>query len=130
MSRGPGKVQRRVLAVFEAHPERELEPFQLAGEVYEVPVTEGLSPSGELMPMRLLTRAQVSAVRRALLALAKAGKLVRCGFGCGWEHHRRAGRQYWKLGSEEPWRTEHYKRSPKKSKNGKNMPELEPQSAA
>jgi hypothetical protein len=90
-------------------------------EVYQVPVTEGLTAGGELVPMRLLTSAQVSAVHRALLALAKAGKLKRCGFGCGWERHRRVRRQYWKLGLEEPWQAEQYKRQPKNSENGKKI---------
>jgi hypothetical protein len=68
MRREPGKVQREVLTVIEGSADV-LDTFVIARMVYGVRPRE----------FHLLSKAQLSAVRRALRGLAKAGKIVRVG---------------------------------------------------
>ena len=87
MSRGPGRVQRRLLELFEKDPGAYGTALDLAVILYDVkPDNDG---------MRLVTDAQHSAVRRALMALYKRGKIRRDGF-------RSNGRQGWTLNNGTP----------------------------
>ena len=67
MSRGPGNIQRRLLALIESDADVLHSTYDLAADVYDV------QPNAH--DKRLLTEAQVSSVRRALSELAKQGKI-------------------------------------------------------
>ncbi len=72
MSKGPGQVQRSVLAVFEAAPNELLDSIEIAGRAlgkYEIDDSEA------------------SSYRRALRNLAEAGAIV--DMGRGWRDGRR-----------------------------------------
>ena len=68
MSKGYGPIQRRVVAIYEQTPNARYDAFQLAAEVYDVPVAED--------GVRQVTDAQLSAVRRALGTLMKSNYLT------------------------------------------------------
>jgi hypothetical protein len=80
MSRGMGDAQRRVIAVFDQQPDALLDTYEIARLVYDIePNQDG---------MHIVNEAQLSAVRRSLIALAETGVLCSSrGF-----HN---GRQYW-----------------------------------
>lgn len=73
MSKGFGPIQRRVIAIYEQNPDAEYDAFQLAAKVYDV------APAGD--GVCYVTDAQASAVRRALVALRKAGHVEYLGYG-------------------------------------------------
>src|SRR5689334_6129463 len=75
MSRGLGRIQRRVLELLEAQPDRRAMVLDLVAEIYNT---------------KPATPAQVNAVNRALHGLRKAGKA------------RRFGWREWVLGPEPP----------------------------
>jgi len=87
MSRGLGRLQRRLLELFEQDPGAYSTALDLAVILYDVkPNNDG---------MRLVTSAQHSAVNRALIGLYKRGKIRRDGF-------RSNGRQGWTLNNGTP----------------------------
>jgi len=87
MSRGLGRLQRRLLEIFERDPGAYGTPLDLAVVVYDVqPDDHGLY---------VVDGAQASAVRRALISLYKRGKIRRDGF-------RSNGRQGWTLNNGAP----------------------------
>jgi hypothetical protein len=95
MSRGPGGVQRKLLAIFERDPGPH-STFKLTSAVYDVRRDRDGIP--------WLTRAQLSSVRRALGALAKRGAISgsgRAGFA--------DGRQRW--ATPEQWVEEERRRT-------------------
>jgi hypothetical protein len=92
MSKGPGKIQRRALALMGAQPDRWATAWQLAAEIY---ATEAADDH-----WRYVTAAQVNSVSRALHSLSKAGKVHRCGWR-GQAPDDRYGRRQWRLGPDQ-----------------------------
>ena len=73
MSKGPGQVQRSILAVFDAAPDDLLDCIEIAARALE---------------KRTITASEASSYRRALRKLADAGVIV--DMGRKWHHGRRA----------------------------------------
>jgi hypothetical protein len=81
MSRGPGKLQSRLLEILATTEDQPLDTFLLAAGIYK-PEPD---PQGRI----LLTTAQIKAVHRALRSLLKAGKIEEFG-------HNSKGRMQWR----------------------------------
>ena len=80
MSRGPGAVQRRLLAILE-NEDRLIDTIQLAALVFDI--------ERNVAGQRLVSESRVASVRRALGKLAKAGKITDLG------RHWHDGRRRW-----------------------------------
>lgn len=75
MSKGPGKIQRAIVALFEAEPHSRLTVPQIAARTY---------------PGAIIGKCETEAVRRALQGIAPEIGLTRCRIarpdGQGWHH--------------------------------------------
>jgi hypothetical protein len=98
MSRGYGRIQRRIIEVFEKLPDKLIGTSTLVCLVHDRSV-EALYKQEMPFPF---DKSEVTAVRRALRGLVKDGK-IKC-WGRGWRHDNEArwsspdcsdSRQYW-----------------------------------
>jgi hypothetical protein len=78
VSRGHGRIQRRLLEILEHATQADT--FTLASAVYDIKPNDGV---------KMISEAQLVAVRRALAGLAKEGKVFDCG------RRFRDGRRRW-----------------------------------
>jgi hypothetical protein len=80
MSRGPGIIQRRILAIL-AEQDRLIDTIELAALVFDVQPND----AGQ----RLVSESQVVSIRRVLGKFAKKGEAIDCG------RNWRSERRYW-----------------------------------
>lgn len=75
MSKGPGKIQRAIIALFESEPQSRMTVPQIAARAY---------------PGAFIGKSETEAVRRALQGIAPEIGLTRCRIarpdGQGWHH--------------------------------------------